>query len=198
MMEAVILPDPVDPAKISARDWTVGGMKNGRAARHITSLDLVPEGLEGKTRERFARYEKLAERECRFEETGCDDADLIIVAYGTSARVAQGARELAFANNGGASNGGAGNGPKIGLFRPVTLFPFPKKRLGEIAARGKPILVVEMSQGQLVEDVKLAIFDECKAGSAAKVHLLGHSGGVIPTEEEVLEAARSIVQRKEA
>jgi 2-oxoglutarate ferredoxin oxidoreductase subunit alpha len=184
MMEAVILPEPLDPAALPRQDWIVGGMaETHRPSRHITSLDLVPAGLERKTRERFARYEKLAEQETRFEETDSDSADIIIVAYGTSARVAQGAREIALARG----------GPKIGIFRPVTLFPFPKKALGKIAARGKPILTVEMSLGQLVEEVKLAIYYE-GGGARPAVHLLGHSGGVIPTEEEVFAEARRILE----
>jgi 2-oxoglutarate ferredoxin oxidoreductase subunit alpha len=185
MMEAVTLPEPLDPAALPKRDWTVGNMaETGRPARHITSLDLVPEALEVKTRLRFARYGEVQAAETRFEAVDCEDADIVIVAYGTSARVAQGARELAAAGP---------EGIKIGVFRPVSLWPFPSKALGEIACSGRPILVLEMSLGQLVEDVKLAIFDEA-GGARPEIHLLGHSGGVIPTEEEVFARARRIVR----
>jgi 2-oxoglutarate ferredoxin oxidoreductase subunit alpha len=86
-------------------------------------------------------------------------------------------------------------GIKLGIFRPVTLWPFPYQALAKIAARGKPILTVEMSLGQLVEDVKLSVFKAVseEGAAVAKVHLLGHSGGVIPTEEEVFAEAKRIL-----
>jgi 2-oxoglutarate ferredoxin oxidoreductase subunit alpha len=188
MMEGVVLPPEKSPAELPKRDWTAGGMKtrtpgqNGRReARHITSIHLIPEELEEKTKARFARYETIKAAEVRFEEYGCAGADLTLVAYGTSARVCQGARKLA-----------EKEGLKLGIFRPVTLWPFPREALGKIAGGGKPLLVVEMSLGQMVEDVKLAVFE---AGATAQVHLLGHSGGVIPTEGEVFARAKEIVGR---
>jgi 2-oxoglutarate ferredoxin oxidoreductase subunit alpha len=188
MMEGVVLPPEKPLPALPARGWTAGNMAarqmspNGRReARHITSIHLVPEELEAKTRARFARYETVRAAETRYEETGCADAELILVAYGTSARVCLGAKMLA-----------EKEGIRLGVFRPVTLWPFPSTALGAIAGRGKPLLTVEMSLGQLVEDVKLAAFE---AGVSAKVHLLGHSGGMIPTEEEVFAAAKKIVGR---
>jgi 2-oxoglutarate ferredoxin oxidoreductase subunit alpha len=179
MMEGVVLPPEQPLSALPARNWAVGGM-SGREARHITSIHLVPEELEAKTRERFARYEAIQAAETRFEESGCADAELVLVAYGTSARVCQGARMLA-----------AEAGIKLGVFRPVTLWPFPAEALGAIAARGVPLLTVEMSLGQLVEDVKLAAF--AAGGNAAQVRLLGHSGGVIPTEAEVFAEAQKVL-----
>ncbi|MDR2516589.1 MAG: 3-methyl-2-oxobutanoate dehydrogenase subunit VorB [Spirochaetaceae bacterium] len=185
MMEGVVLPPALDPAKLPARDWAVGRMAaHRRAARHISSLALVPEELEAKTRARFDRYETVKAAETRFEAVDSDGADVVMVAYGTSARVALGARELARAA-----------GIRAGVFRPITLWPFPAKALGKIAARGKPVLVVEMSLGQMIDDVKLAIFDEAD-GARPPVKLLGHSGGVIPTEEEVFAAIKRIVEGK--
>jgi 2-oxoglutarate ferredoxin oxidoreductase subunit alpha len=189
MMEGVSLPPELPLAELPRRDWAVGGM-TGRPARHITSLDLAPLDLEGKTKDRYARYQSIQNAEVRFEDLDCADADLILVAYGTAARVCQGARMLA-----------EKEGIKLGVFRPITLWPFPAEALGKIAARGKPVLVVEMSLGQLVEDVKLAVF-EAAAGDiapgnalAAKVRLLGRSGGVIPTEAEVFAEAKKILER---
>ena len=192
MMEAVALPPERPLADLPKRNWTAGHMASRepdagkrRQARHITSIHLVPEELEDFTRKRFARYETIAAQETRFEDSGCTaDADLILVAYGTSARVCQGAKMLA-----------EKEGIKLGLFRPVTLWPFPYKALGKIAANGKPILTVEMSLGQLVEDVKLSVFEALQAGAGAgtKVYQLGHSGGVIPTEEEVFTEAKRIL-----
>jgi 2-oxoglutarate ferredoxin oxidoreductase subunit alpha len=108
-----------------------------------------------------------------------------MVAYGTSARVALGALKLA-----------EKEGIKLGLLRPITLWPFPYAPLAKIAGRGKPILTVEMSLGQLVEDVKLAALDIPDGAPRPSIHLLGHSGGVIPTEEEVFAEAKRIIQAR--
>ncbi|MDR2484707.1 MAG: hypothetical protein LBD55_04870 [Treponema sp.] len=116
----------------------------------------------------------------RYEAAGTENAELTCVAYGTCARVALGAKKLA-----------EQEGFRLGVFRPITLWPFPSEGLGAIAETGKPVLTVEMSLGQLVEDVKLAVLGK------GPVHLLGHSGGVIPTEEEVFaEAKRIIMERR--
>jgi pyruvate/2-oxoacid:ferredoxin oxidoreductase alpha subunit len=122
----------------------------------VTSLDLVPETFEVKIRKRYERYEEIKKAEVRFESLSCgyddigagkaacsaEDADLVMVAYGTSARVCLGARKLA-----------EKEGIKLGLFRPITLWPFPYAELGRVAKNGKPLLCVEMSMGQMVEDV---------------------------------------------
>ena len=194
MMEAVKLPPEKSPADLPARNWTTGKMIDRepapggrREARHISSIHLVPEELEKITRERFARYKTVEESEIRYEDSGCTaDADLVLVAYGTSARVCQGAKMLAHKE-----------GIKLGIFRPVTLWPFPYLALSKIAADGKPLLAVEMSLGQLVEDVKLSVYEAVRSGAIAapKVYQLGHSGGVIPTEEEVFAEAKKILAR---
>jgi 2-oxoglutarate ferredoxin oxidoreductase subunit alpha len=204
MMEGVVLPPERSLDELPKRDWIVGNMAGGsagescrrdarnpdtrRASRHITSINLVPEELEAITRARFERYETIKKTETRYEYSGCGssdiegaaDADLILAAYGTSARVALGAKMLA-----------EKEGIKVGLFRPVTLWPFPYKALAKIAGGGRPILTVEMSLGQMVEDVKLSVLESSSKSSA--VHLLGHSGGVIPTEEEVLAEVKRIL-----
>jgi 2-oxoglutarate ferredoxin oxidoreductase subunit alpha len=198
MMEGVELPPQKKAEDLPPRDWVVGKLalreKNPQGgspeSRHITSINLVPEELEAKTRARFERYELIKKEEVRFEASGyrtsCGEfsgegPDLTLVAYGTSARVCLGAKKLA-----------EKEGIKLGLFRPITLWPFPYQALGKIAATGKPILTVEMSLGQLVEDVKLAVLEAPSAARPA-VHLLGHSGGVIPTEEEVFAEAKRIL-----
>jgi 2-oxoglutarate ferredoxin oxidoreductase subunit alpha len=107
---------------------------------------------------------------------------LILTAYGTSARVALGAKKLA-----------EKEGIRLGLFRPITLWPFPYKEIAKISETGKPILVVEMSHGQFIEDVKLSLLERSSNTPQAPVHLLGHSGGVIPTEEEVFAEAKRIL-----
>jgi len=179
MMEGVVLPAERPLESLPKRDWTVGQMRN-RQSRHITSLNLVPEELEEKTKKRFLRYDEIKRKEVRFELTGPEDADLTFVAYGTSARVSLGAKML-----------GERVGLKTRVFRPVTLWPFPSAALEAVGKTGKPVLVVEMSLGQLVEDVKLAVLGR------APVHLLGHAGGVIPTEEEVFETAKRILNGTE-
>ncbi|GHT59017.1 3-methyl-2-oxobutanoate dehydrogenase subunit VorB [Spirochaetia bacterium] len=200
MMEGVVLPPQRSQADLPKRDWIVGNMyqqKNGGVARpskHITSINLVPEELEAKTKARFERYETIKKNEIRFEAVGYrtnsneftgEGPDLTLVAYGTSARVALGAKKLA-----------EKEGIKLGLFRPITLWPFPYQALAKIAATGNPILTVEMSLGQLVEDVKLSVLEAPATGKRAQVHLLGHSGGVIPTEEEVFAEAKKILGKK--
>jgi 2-oxoglutarate ferredoxin oxidoreductase subunit alpha len=196
MMEGVVLPPERPLSELPKRDWAVGNMGLRRAsagtapAIHITSIHLVPEELEKETKARFVRYGEITAKEIRFEQTGfgttgiepAGEADLTLVAYGTSARVALGAKKLA-----------EQEGLKVGLFRPITLWPFPRAPLAKIAETGKPILTVEMSLGQLVEDVKLAVLEVPPQAPRAPVHLLGHCGGVIPTEEEVFAEAKRII-----
>ncbi|MDR1411842.1 MAG: 3-methyl-2-oxobutanoate dehydrogenase subunit beta, partial [Spirochaetaceae bacterium] len=196
-MEGILLPPPVDPGSLPKRDWIVGNMAGEkRPPRRITSLDLVPEVLEARTRARFERYETVKAGETRFEASGykihCgsftgEGADITLAAYGTSARVALGAQQLA-----------AREGVRVGIFRPITLWPFPYKALAKIAATGKPILTVEMSLGQFVEDVKLAAFEADAGSPRPAIHLLGHSGGMIPSEEEVFAEIMRILKKQGA
>jgi len=183
MIEGVILPPEIEQPK---RDWSVGNMKDRtgaqKAARHITSIELVPEKLEAITRERFVRYEKVKAAEVRYEDNNCADADLVMVAYGTCARVCLGAQMLA-----------KKEGIKLGIFRPITLWPFPYEVLGKIISNGRPVLTVEMSLGQLVEDVKLSAYEA--SAKKGDIHLLSHACGVIPTEEEVFAMAKEILKK---
>jgi 2-oxoglutarate ferredoxin oxidoreductase subunit alpha len=184
MMEGVVLPPFRPLEELPQKDWTVGRMaeRKDKTPRHITSIFLTPEILENLNRDRLARYDEITARESRYESVD-EDGELILVAYGTAARIALGAKKLA-----------EKEGIKLGIFRPITLWPFPAAALGTSVRSGKPILTVEMSFGQLVEDVKLAVFDS-SGGSGAPVHLLGHSGGVLPTEEEICAEAKKILKR---
>jgi 2-oxoglutarate ferredoxin oxidoreductase subunit alpha len=189
MMEGVVLPPDRPLDTLPKRDWSVGHLperegKAGGPAIHLTSCFLDPPTLEARNKKRMVRYEEIKAREIRYEATGFDagDADIAIVAYGTSARVAMGAKLLADKA-----------GIKLGVFRPITLWPFPYKELAKIAATGKPLLTVEMSEGQLIEDVKLSIYEADPKAPRAPVHLLAHSGGVIPTEEEVFAKVQEIL-----
>lgn len=179
MMESVTLPRYRNlndlPAKI---DWKIGQMdKNHRKPHHITSIILDPPKLEKKVFARYKRYVKIQKTEVLFEEKNYSQADVILIAYGSSARICQGAQQKAL-----------DAGLKVGFFRPITLWPFPSTQLKIIAKSGATMLVVEMSMGQMVEDVRLAVHD------TVPVLSLPHTGGVIPTEEEVFNRVRQIVK----
>lgn len=151
--------------------WSTLGKTPDRPHNIITSLEL-DSLLQEKVNMRIqAKYRVLEEKEVRYEMVNCEDADYIFVAYGSSARICLKAIEL-----------GAEKGLKIGLLRPITLYPFPVKILHDLAGKVKGMLTVEMSAGQMVEDVKLAV--ECRV----KVEHYGRFGGIIPTPAEVLHA----------
>lgn len=167
MMEPVVFPDPIDPASLPEKEWALRGAK-GRPSRIIRSLWLDTE-LEEKLNWRLARkYEEITRELPDQEIYLCDDAELVVVAYGTAARIAKGGvhrvRE---------------SGLKVGLFRPKTLWPFPAEPLAELSARVKHMIVFEMSTGQMVEDVKLAVEGKCP------VSFYGRPGGVVSTPHEV-------------
>ncbi len=177
MMEPVelgTLPPPSPPPK----PWATTGAK-GRKKNVINSLEIIGEKMEEIVHRIFAKYREAEEKEVRWQEIQTEDAEILLVAYGTSARVCKTVVDLA-----------RREGMKVGLLRPITLFPFPKKRLKELAERVGFILTVEMSMGQMVEDVKLAV--ECKA----PVHFYGRTGGVVPHPKEVLEKCKEILREK--
>lgn len=152
-------------------EWATTGKTPDRERNILTSLDLDPEKKEIFNRKLQAKYKKIEENEVRYETIKCDDAEYLFVAYGSSARICQKAISLA-----------RGKGIKVGLLRPITLFPFPKKPLKELSKKVKGILTVEMSAGQMIEDVKLAV--ECKI----KVEHFGRMGGIIHSPVEVVDA----------
>jgi 2-oxoglutarate ferredoxin oxidoreductase subunit alpha len=177
MMETVKFPVPIDPANLPRKPWAVGHQaRDGREANHISSMNLEPASLELEVLAREKHYDLVKKELCRYEEIQVEDADLIIVAYGTSARVSMSTVQAARAK-----------GLKIGLFRPITLWPFPYERLNALAIKGRKFLSVEMSMGQMVEDVRLAV------NGKAPVEHYGRVGGVIHNEEEVLAAAERML-----
>ncbi len=151
--------------------WGTWGKPAERGHNIVTSLELDSAKQEVFNHKLQAKYRVMEENECRYEEIMCDDAEYIFVAYGSSSRISMKAVQMA-----------REKGIKAGLFRPITLYPFPKKALAERAKQVKGILTVEMSAGQMVEDVRLAT--ECNV----KVEHFGRFGGIIPTPTEVLEA----------
>jgi 2-oxoglutarate ferredoxin oxidoreductase subunit alpha len=154
--------------------WAVTGKQN-RERHIITSVELDSLKFENFNHKLVEKYAKIRENEVRYEETLCSDAEYLIVAYGTSARIGQKAVELLRAG-----------GIKVGLFRPITLYPFPQKELASRAKQLKGILTVELSAGQMVEDVKLAV------GSGLHVEHYGRMGGMIHTPNEIVNALTKI------
>lgn len=151
--------------------WATTGKPANRERNIITSLDLDSNKQELFNQKLQAKYKEIEEKEVRFEEIQTEDAEYLFVAYGTSARICQKSIQLA-----------RQKGIKVGLLRPITLFPFPSKRLLELSKQVKGILAVEMSAGQMIEDVKLAV--ECKI----PVEHFGRMGGIIHSPGEVVEA----------
>jgi 2-oxoglutarate ferredoxin oxidoreductase subunit alpha len=176
MMEGVVLPPEKDASKRPDRPWAVGGPSAGRQANHVSSLILDPPELEAKVKARFERYGEIAKARSSFEGVNLAKAELVLVAYGTASRVCLGAIQAAKAQ-----------GLELGLFRPISLWPFPKDELARLAGGGKRFLAVEMSMGQMVEDVRLAV------NGAAAVDFYGRCGGVVPSEEEVLAEAKRLM-----
>ena len=139
-------PRRTDAEVIEQCPWATTGRTNGRKPNVITSLELKPEEME-KNNIRFqAKYKQIEENEVRFEEIHCDDADYLIVAFGSMARIGQKAMELA-----------REEGIKVGMLRPITLWPFPTKAIAAYADKVKGMLVTELNAGQMVEDVRLAV-----------------------------------------
>lgn len=168
MMEPVEMP-PMRPLEKQDRGWELTGAM-GRERRVITSLFLQPEELERVNRHLLDKDAAIRANEVRFAERETDDADIVIVAFGSAARIAQTAVKQA-----------RGRGLRVGLFRPITLYPFPSHRLAALAWHVPHFLVVEMSAGQMVEDVRLAV------GDKAQVHFFGKMGGLVPMPDEILD-----------
>ena len=154
--------------------WQVDGAK-GRAARVVQSLDLHPEDLERHNDELQAKFRTIAEREVRWAGEQLEDAELVVVAYGTAARVVRTA--IARAREGGL---------RAGLFRPITLWPYPSVALRGLARRARAILVVELSAGQMVEDVRLAV------EGITPVAFHGRTGGMVPSPGDVVDELRRL------
>ncbi len=174
MMEPVELPEE---KTVTAEDkpWAVTGTKMKRKHNIINSLYLVPDELEKKNFERFEKYKLIEENEARYESFMMDDAEYCVVAFGIAARVSRNAVIAA-----------RKEGIKVGMVRPLTVWPFPKKPISDAADKVKGFLSVELSMGQMIEDIKLA--EECKK----PVFLCNRAGGMIPTPEEVIEAIRKM------
>ena len=168
MMEPVTFPET--DSKPAEKPWATNGHGNKREHNIVNSLYLQPDVLEKSVQDRFKRYEEIKANHAEAEMYLTDDAEIVIIAYGATARVAKSAVNMA-----------REQGIKAGLIRPITLWPFPVKQINEGTKNAKTILCVEMSMGQMIDDVKLAI------NCSKPVEFFGRTGGVIPKPSEVLE-----------
>ncbi|MDI6814172.1 MAG: 3-methyl-2-oxobutanoate dehydrogenase subunit VorB [Desulfitobacteriaceae bacterium] len=176
MMEPVELPEMKDVATLPAKPWATTGAK-GRTPNIINSLYLDPEELEAHNLKLQAKYDQMIREETMAESYQTDDAEIVVVGYGSSARVAKAAVDQARAE-----------GIKAGLFRPITLFPFPKKEIEQACRQAKNVLTVEMSMGQMVEDVRYNL------EFRVPVHFYGRVGGMVPTTRAVLTEIKRLAQ----
>lgn len=169
MMEPAVIPDEAPTGTRRDKPWATNG-RNGRAQKNVVnSLVIDPYELRAHNRNLQAKYARM-QSECKWDTRLVEDAEILVVAYGISARLAYSACKLA-----------RRRGVKAGLFRPITLFPFPTRPLIESSEGAHALLVVELSSGQMVEDVRLAI------NGRLPVAFYGEMGGVIPSPAEVCE-----------
>ena len=169
MMEPVSL-DFAEGEKVE-KPWAATGTKMQREHNIINSLFLKPEQLEKTNFERYERYETIKENEVMYEEYMMEDAEICVVAFGIAARVSK-----------NAINEARAKGIKVGMIRPITLWPFPEKAIAAAAEKVKKFISVELSMGQMIEDVRLAV------NGKADVTLCNRTGGMIPAPEQVLDA----------
>jgi len=174
MMEPVTFAEAGDK-KLPEKPWAATGTKGGRPKNILNSLYIQPDELEAIVRDRYKKYEIIKQKESCVERYMLDDAEIVIAAFGTTARIAKNAVIAA-----------RSKGLKVGLLRPITLWPFPEKDFAEAAKTAKAFLSVEMSMGQMVDDVRLAI------NCSRPVSFFGRTGGVVPTPAEILAEVEKI------
>lgn len=177
MMEKVVLPAQrprrTEEEILAQCPWAATGRSKNRKPNIITSLEMQPEIMEQRNLHLQEKYRTIEENEVRFETIDCDGADYLIVAFGSMARISQKAIEIA-----------REEGIKVGILRPITLWPFPTKAIAEMANLVKGILVAELNAGQMIEDVKLA------ANGKVNVQHFGRLGGIVPSPDEIVAALK--------
>lgn len=178
MMEKVNLPEPI-PYKPN-KPWATTGKTPDRKRNILTSLFIEPEEMEKRNLLLQKKFKKITQNEIRYEEYQTDDAEVIVVAFGLCSRISKRTVDI-----------GRESGIKMGLFRPITLWPFPLKQLEEIASREnvKFFISIEMNAGQMVEDVKLAVCGK------KPVHFFGRLGGIVPTPDETFNAIKKHISQ---
>ena len=178
MMEKIVLPPykrrRTDEEVIEQCPWASTGKPRTRGVNVITSLELKPEIMEERNIHLQKKYQEIRDKEVRYETLQCEDAEYVIVSFGSAARISEKAIELARAE-----------GIKVGLLRPITVWPFPTKEVKAIAHGKKGVLVAEINAGMMVEDVRLAINGE------VPVEHFGRLGGIVPEPEEIVEALKT-------
>lgn len=175
MMEPVEFKERVGK-EIPEKDWATTGTKGKRKPNIINSLYLDAEDLERHNQKLQEKYNKMREKETRVESYNIDDADVVISAYGTTARIVKTA--ISKLEN---------EGYKVGLIRPITLFPYPYDEFNKIKDTCKGVLTVEMNAGQMLDDVKLALNGRLPA------YFYGRTGGMVPTPEEIVQKVKEIL-----
>ncbi|HHT42844.1 MAG TPA: 3-methyl-2-oxobutanoate dehydrogenase subunit VorB [Firmicutes bacterium] len=175
MMEPVDFSQGHVPQQVE-KPWATTGAVD-RGPNVVNTLDIIPESFEKKLDRLLSKYEQIKAEEVRWQEEGTEDAEVILVGYGTCARIARSAMDLA-----------RKEGIKVGLFRPITLWPFPEQQIRALAKPERKFLAVEMSAGQMIEDVRLAVEGK------SPVYLSNRLGGMVPTPEDVLAKIREIVE----
>ncbi|MBV6477833.1 MAG: 2-oxoglutarate oxidoreductase subunit KorA [Ignavibacteria bacterium] len=169
MMEKVEL-FPQTERKFELLPWATTGKTKDRGRSIITSLYIQPEVMQEKNLHLQKKYKSIEREEIRFEKYKCDDAEVVLLAFGLVARICKKAADLA-----------REKGIKAGVFRPITLFPFPYEEVNTLADSSRIFLTVEMNAGQMLEDIRLAV------NGKIQVDFTGRMGGIIPTPEEILE-----------
>jgi 2-oxoglutarate ferredoxin oxidoreductase subunit alpha len=175
MMEPVALPEHIALDSLPKKPWALTGAK-GRGPNAISSFAMDPRDLSRIDERREKRYRQIEKTEVRYRETENSDATIVVAAYGTMARIARTAVRIA-----------RSEGIRLGLFQPITLWPFPYAPLRALSRRIGTILTVEMSAGQMVEDVRLAVADR------AKTPFYGELGGLVPTPRDILREVKRYV-----
>jgi 2-oxoglutarate ferredoxin oxidoreductase subunit alpha len=176
MMEPAELPE-MQPIRINHPEWALSGARD-REPNVITSLELGASALEALNDRLQMKIAQIRSTEQRSDEMYTEDAELIVVGYGTAGRIAQTAVKQA-----------RDNGMRVGLFRPITLCPYPDLRLSELADRVNAFLVVEMNAGQMIDDVRLA------SGGQVPVEFYGRTGGIVPVPEEIYHEIATLYEK---
>lgn len=179
IMEAVELPPMKDITKFEDKEWATTGKGKGETRKIINSLYIKPDELEARTHMLFKKYEEMSKAELAYENYKTEDAEIIIVAYGTVARISKSAVDML-----------REEGFKVGLHRPITLFPFPSDEIARLANKPdtKSFIAIELSMGQMVEDVRLSV------NGAKPVSFFGRCGGNVMSPEDIVEKVKSEVK----
>ncbi len=175
MMEPVVFPR--ERTKVERHDWALYGDKQSKDTL-VSSIYMSTKGLEEQNLKLQAKYEMMEKDEVRYQEIQTEDADLIVVGYGIVSRLLQSVTELL-----------RHEGRKVGMLRPITLFPFPSERLMQLAKQGKEFLVVELSNGQMIKDVQLA------TRQITPVHFYNRMGGMVPSVQELVDVTRKYTKK---